>query len=107
MSKRPMPMHGSRMPGGAGMPVRKLDKRTLKRLLSYMKNYKVTLVLVTVCILLSSVAGAAASMFLQSLIDDYITPHDRSGLARLLGLHTRADNHGCCLPHRHALNAHL
>lgn len=44
MSKRPMPMHGSRMPGGAGMPVRKLDKRTLKRLLSYMKNYKGTLV---------------------------------------------------------------
>lgn len=90
MSKRPMPMHGSRMPGGAGMPVRKLDKRTLKRLLSYMKNYKGTLVLVTVCILLSSVAGAAASMFLQSLIDDYITPMigkaspDFSGFIRAL-----------------------
>ena len=106
MSNRPMPMHGSRMPGGAGMPVRKLDKRTLKRLLSYMKNYKGTLVLVTVCILLSSVAGAAASMFLQSLIDDYITPMIGQA-SPLLGLHTRADNHGCCLPHRHALNAHL
>ena len=65
MSNRPMPMHGGPkgMPGGAGMPVRKLDKRTLKRLLSYMKNYKGTLVLVTVCILLSSVAGAISIPF--------------------------------------------
>ena len=91
MSK-PMPMHGGPkgMPGGPGMQPRKLDKKTLKRLLSYMKNYKGTLVLVTVCILLSSVAGAAASMFLQSLIDDYITPMigqaspDFSGFIRAL-----------------------
>ena len=54
MSK-PMPMHGGPkgMPGGPGMQPRKLDKKTLKRLLSYMKNYKGTLVLVTVCILLA------------------------------------------------------
>ena len=91
MSK-PMPMHGGPkgMPGGPGMQPRKLDKKTLKRLLSYMKNYKGTLVLVTVCILLSSVAGAASSMFLQSLIDDYITPMigqaspDFSGFIRAL-----------------------
>ena len=68
MSK-PMPMHG-----GPGMQPRKLDKKTLKRLLSYLKNYKGTIVLVTICILLSAVAGAASSMFLQTLIDDYITP---------------------------------
>ena len=48
----------------------KFDSRTLKRLLSYMRAYKGTLVLVTVCILLSAVAGAASSMFLQKLIDD-------------------------------------
>ena len=63
MSK-PMPMHG-----GPGMQPRKLDKKTLKRLLSYLKNYKGTIVLVTICILLSAVAGAASSMFLQTLID--------------------------------------
>ena len=53
------------------MPERpKFDSQTLKRLLSYMRAYKGTLVLVTVCILLSAVAGAASSMFLQKLIDE-------------------------------------
>ena len=48
------------------MPERpKFDSQTLKRLLSYMRAYKGTLVLVTICILLSAVAGAASSMFLQ------------------------------------------
>ena len=68
----------------------KFDGRTLKRLLSYMRAYKGTLVLVTVCILLSAVAGAASSMFLQKLIDGYIVPMlgtaspDFSGLIRAL-----------------------
>lgn len=68
----------------------KFDSRTLKRLLSYMRAYKGTLVLVTVCILLSAVAGAASSMFLQKLIDGYIVPMlgtaspDYSGLVRAL-----------------------
>ena len=73
------------------MPERpKLDSQTLKRLLSYMRAYKGTLVLVTVCILLSAVAGAASSMFLQKLIDGYIVPMlgtaspDFSGLIRAL-----------------------
>lgn len=50
------------------------DKKTLGRLLSYMKEYRKTLILVTVCILLSAIASAASSMFLQTLIDDYIVP---------------------------------
>ena len=68
----------------------KFDSRTLKRLLSYMRAYKGTLVLVTICILLSAVAGAASSMFLQKLIDGYIVPMlgtaspDYSGLIRAL-----------------------
>ena len=45
-------------------PRQKLDMKTLKRLLSYLKAYKGTLILVTVCILLSALAGAASSMFL-------------------------------------------
>ena len=51
-----------------------LDWKTLKRLLSYMRQYRSTMILVTVCILLSAVASAASSMFLQTLIDDYIVP---------------------------------
>lgn len=50
------------------------DLKSLGRLLSYMKDYKGQLVFVVVCILLSAVASAASSLFLQSLIDDYITP---------------------------------
>lgn len=48
------------------------DLKTLGRLLSYMKDYKGQLIFVVVCILLSAVASAASSLFLQSLIDDYI-----------------------------------
>ncbi len=68
----------------------RFDPKTLKRLLSYMKQYRGTLLFVLVCILLSAVAGAASSMFLQTLIDDYIVPllgmsaPDYSGLVRAL-----------------------
>ena len=50
------------------------DSKTLKRLLSYMRQYKKAMALVTLCILLSAIASAASSMFLQTLIDDYIVP---------------------------------
>ncbi len=60
------------MPGGKEIP--RFDSKTLKRLFSYMKEYRGTLILVLVCIILSSLAGAVSSMFLQTLIDDYITP---------------------------------
>lgn len=69
--KKKTPME--KMPDG--MPPRaKFDIKTLGRLLSYMKDYKGQLIFVVVCILLSAVASAASSLFLQSLIDDYITP---------------------------------
>lgn len=58
-----------------GTPPRaQFDGKNLKRLLSYMKDYKRQLIFVTVCILLSAVASAVSALFLQSLIDDYITP---------------------------------
>ncbi|MGN0180639.1 MAG: ABC transporter ATP-binding protein [Monoglobaceae bacterium] len=50
------------------------DMKTLRRLLAYMKNYKAQLVFVMVCILLSAAASAVSSLFLQTLIDDYIVP---------------------------------
>ncbi len=52
----------------------KFDKTTLRRLFSYMKEYKGQLFFVAICILLSAVASAASSVFLQTLIDDYIVP---------------------------------
>ena len=62
--------------GGAGdaMTPPRFDTKTLKRLFSYVKEYRGTIVLIVICILLSSLAGALSVMFLQTLIDDYITP---------------------------------
>ena len=67
------PETAERMPGGKP-PARKPDWNAAKRLLGYMKPHRFTLALVALFILLSAVAGAASSMFLQTLIDDYITP---------------------------------
>ncbi len=47
---------------------------TIKRLLSYMTEYRLQLVLVAVCILLSAAASASTSLFLQVLIDRCILP---------------------------------
>lgn len=49
--------------------------KTLKRLFSYMfKNYKFQLLFVLILILLSTFANVRGSLFLQVVIDDYITP---------------------------------
>lgn len=87
MSQKPQggPPRGVMMPGatkGAG--------KSFRRLLSYMKKYWLQLILVLICILVSAVAGVAGSTFLQTLIDDYISPmllngsRDFSGLASAL-----------------------
>ena len=48
---------------------------TIKRLMSYVTGqYKAQFTLVLVCILISSLAGVAGSLFLKTLIDDYIAP---------------------------------
>ncbi|MBE6032761.1 MAG: ABC transporter ATP-binding protein [Clostridiales bacterium] len=49
-------------------------KKTIGRLLSYLKQYKLRMIVVFICILISSLAGVAGSLFLEVLIDDYITP---------------------------------
>ena len=52
----------------------KNPKKTLARLLSYLKPYKVTMLLVVVCILISSLATALSSYSLKPLISNYIQP---------------------------------
>ncbi len=57
------------------MAARKIKKGTLKRLLSYItKNYKKQFILVFCCIIINAIISVASSLFLQKLIDDYITP---------------------------------
>ncbi|NLK13819.1 MAG: ABC transporter ATP-binding protein [Spirochaetales bacterium] len=70
-------MRGPRMHGGGarGRGSAKLDLGTFRRLLNYVFiPYKGRFVIVTIAILLSSVAGVAGSLFLKVLIDDHITP---------------------------------
>lgn len=70
-------MKTARKRPGAGMALKtvKNKKQTAKRLLKYItKSYKKHLTIVFICIILSSIAGVAGSMFLGTLIDDYITP---------------------------------
>lgn len=51
------------------------NKKTIIRLLAYIKdNYKIRAVLVLVCIIISALVSIASSLFLQTLIDDYIKP---------------------------------
>ena len=47
---------------------------TTRRLLSYMRPYRIRLVFVLICIFLSAAAGASSSLFLRTIIDDHILP---------------------------------
>ena len=73
-------MAGPRGPMGRGRMMHmhgrkaKNSKKTLLRLLSYLKEYRLRFVFVFVCILLTTLAGVKGSLFLKELIDDYITP---------------------------------
>ncbi len=81
-----------RPPRGVVMPVKGQTKgtgRALMRLLTYMKHYWLQMILVLICIVVSAIAGAYGSMFLQSLIDDYITPMLVSGSRDFSALATR------------------
>lgn len=67
------PMRGGH--ATAGKPSKpRFKPGTIKRLLSYMSEYKLQLFFVALCILLSSAAGAASAMFLKTLIDGHIIP---------------------------------
>ena len=52
----------------------KNPKQTILRLLSYLKPYRVRMIVIVVCILLSSLATALSSYSLEPLINNYITP---------------------------------
>ncbi len=69
-------MHGKRgMPAGmpkGEMPGIKLS--TVKRLLSYLLKYKVHFAIVLVCIAINAIVTVQMSLFIQSIIDDYIKP---------------------------------
>lgn len=74
MAQQQAKMPKGKIPKGVRLPNQKLEGKTVKRLLGYLLKHKVTIVVVAVCIILSSLTNVASSVFLQLLIDDYITP---------------------------------
>ena len=71
-----MPPMGPRGPKGIkGGPKSKDPVKTLKRLLAFiMKRYKFRYIFVIICIAISSVVQVIGTMFMRTLIDDYILP---------------------------------
>ena len=56
-------------------PKPKLDWKMLGRLMGYiLKNYKLRLAVVIICIIINSLASVGGNLYLQVLIDDYIVP---------------------------------
>ncbi|MCR5655785.1 MAG: ABC transporter ATP-binding protein/permease [Lachnospiraceae bacterium] len=68
----------------------KAKKGTFKRLFRYVwEDYGFRLIVVLVCVLFSGVANVIASVFLQRIIDECITPGLESGLDSVIGDLTR------------------
>ena len=61
-------------------------KKTFLRLLSYLGKYKLLLILVALCLLLSSIASVATGYLLKPILNDYIIPGDFQGLLKMLFL---------------------
>lgn len=55
-------------------PIRHFKPGTLKRLFFYMAQFRLQMILVLICILISAAANAASALFLKTLIDNYIVP---------------------------------
>ena len=70
--------------GGHGFQRPKDMKGTFKKLMRYVGWYKGSLVLVAVCLIVSSVASVATSYMLKPLLNNYIIPGDFPGLFRML-----------------------
>ena len=74
-------------------PLLRIDPFIAKRLLSYItKEYKTQFIIVLILILLSALSSISLSLYLEVLVDDFITPllsqsePDFSGLAKLIAL---------------------
>ena len=70
--------------GGHGYQRPKDMRGTFKKLMRYVGRYKGSLVLVAVCLIVSSVASVATSYMLKPLLNNYIIPGDFPGLFRML-----------------------
>ena len=73
----------------------KNPKKTLLRLLSYMRKYIPTLLVVMVCIVVTAVAQTTGSENIGNLVDDYILPMVATGSTDFSGLFRYLVKIGC------------
>jgi ATP-binding cassette subfamily B protein len=74
-NKAPTPPRGPGGPRMVGMKMPTGGGKTLKRLFGMVfERYKLLLLIVLAGIIISALVNVASSMFMQTLIDDYITP---------------------------------
>ena len=85
MAKSSTPPRGGG-PNKHGFQRPRNTKKTFLRLLGYMGKYKALLILVALCLMLSSIASVATGYLLKPILNDYIIPGDFQGLLKMLFL---------------------
>ncbi|MEG1988578.1 MAG: ABC transporter ATP-binding protein [Oscillibacter sp.] len=75
------PGHG---PNRHGFQKPKNARKTLGQLMHYLGRYKILLVVVALCLVVSAACSVGGSYLLKPIINDYILPGDFSGLAKML-----------------------
>lgn len=83
MAKSSTPPRGGG-PNKHGFQRPRNTKKTFLRLLGYMGKYKALLILVALCLMLSSIASVATGYLLKPILNDYIIPGDFQGLLKML-----------------------
>ena len=68
-----MPPRGHGAHGFSGAKPKDM-KKTAKRILSYLGNYRIRFIIVLFCIVITAFTSVAGSLFMEPLIDDYIKP---------------------------------
>ena len=59
--------------------LKSIDKKSLSRLLGYLGKYRTGMIIVLISIAVSSAASVVSSLFIRTLIDDYILPMVEDG----------------------------
>ncbi len=72
------------MPRPTSQAKPKNAKKTLLQLLGYLGHHKMALLLITVCVCISSAAGIIGTYLLKAVVNDYIIPGDLPGLVRVI-----------------------
>ena len=73
-------------PGPGGKTLKDIDKNVLVRLLRFLReDYKKEIILVAICIVISSISAVIATVFLQRLIDECIIPGISTGYDSIRG----------------------